>query len=740
MNLRSAYSAKATRLALAFVFTLLIPSAGRAQSLTGSANPPSGGAGVSYSYLTGSGFPAGAITGATVHFGTSCAAPQVASGPVAQVTTQGVLRRFQFLIPASIAPGAYKIWLSGTAGATPFNTLNTPSCSSIAVTSNVTGTASLGAAISGGLVTLVDATGRTATAITASDGTFVLDSSGLTPPYLVRVVTTTASGNFLAGTTLYSVSADANVGTRINVHVLSDLMLRSFYSAQGIDPDTAFASPLGADAAPTPLAVQALASLVIPASQLWLGNAGVNATAGAPANGAINLISSPFTAYPPGATPAGLDAVLHIITSEVLVSSTGASLAVTSIPGAVSLITFVNGTITETLTPTYPGGGAIVFNTTTTNTANGGSSSTEVFTGLALTPAQQSVVDGINASLAIFANIINTKGVALTGNDLLPVYAPDYLNDGLNASQDANRFAMRNAGLTVNSLKVFSVNSLNTNTNVADVNVAYDITSGGQNQTGHDFEVIFKNENGTWLQYGDQRIAQVNAISESRTSEGAFSGVTGISFQTDIFAGVNALTSFGVTSVTVSGGGNIWNGAASGTLTHGPTLIQNGQAYDQFFRLTQPLGFNLALLPPPETPFTFNLTTASSGNPTYTVKNGAFTTERIFIFANVNAGNGPLSSVVGKTLTYTWTLPTTYPIGQVSLFAHVLDGTSGPSTHDCEIDSTTQLGPTSTSGSITIPPNMSFCGLNTAIQQVEVFVEVDGVNGEDNIVLLSYPY
>ena len=262
MNLRSAYSAKTPHWALVFASILLIPSAGWAQSLTGSANPPSGGAGVSYSYLTGSGFPAGAITGATVHLGTNCAAPAIASGPVAQVTTQGVLRRFQFLIPASLAPGSYKIWLSGTAGATAFNTLNTPSCSTIAVTSNVTGTASLGAAIAGGMVTIVDATGRTANGTTASDGTFVLDSSGLTPPYLVRVITTTASGLFPVGTTLYSVSADANVGTRINVHVLSDLMVRSFYSAQGIDPDTAFASPLGADAAPTPTAVQALA--------LWL--------------------------------------------------------------------------------------------------------------------------------------------------------------------------------------------------------------------------------------------------------------------------------------------------------------------------------------------------------------------------------------------------------------------------------------------------------------------------------------
>ncbi len=744
MKLRSAYSSKTLAAVLMAASILLVPSAAWAQSLTASANPPSGGAGVSNSTLTGSGFAAGGITGATVHFGTSCLAPQVASGPVIQVTTQGILRRFQFLIPASLTPGTYKVWVSGTAGVTAFNTLNTPSCSTITVTANITGTASLGAAISGGIVTVMDATGRTATGTTASDGTFVLDSSGLTPPYLVRVVTITASGLFPAGTTLYSVSADANASTHINVHVLSDLMVRSFYSAQGIAPDTAFASPLGANAAPTPTAVQGLAQLVIPTVQLWLGRSGISATAGAPSNGALNLISSPFIAYPPGATPAGLDAVLHIITSEVLTSSTGTSVAVNSVTGSVSLITIVNGTITETITPTYPGGNAIVVNTTTTNTANGGATSSESFSGLALTPAQQSVVDAINAGLATFANIINTKGSALTGADLLPLYAPDFLNDGLNALQDANAFALENAGMfTVNSLKVFSLKSLDTVNNVADVLVAYDLTAGGQNQSGHDFEIIFKNEGGTWLQYGDQQITQVRSISESRTSEGKDSisiRQPGLYFQTDIGAFVNVLTSFGVTNITVSGGGSIWNGATSANLFQQPQLLQNGKTFDVFGRLSQAL--TLATIPPPGTTFTFNFTTGSSGSPTYKATNNAFTTERSVIFANVTAGNGPLSSVVGKTVTYTWPLPLTYAIGQVNLNAYIQDGVFGAATHSCSFSSTSQLGPTSTSGTLNIPADMSACGggLSGPIQQVSVFLEIGGVNGEDAIVDLTYPF
>jgi hypothetical protein len=113
-------------------------AAAQAQSLTPSANPPSGVAGVNDSYVTGSGFPAGTITGSSVIFGTTCAAPSVATAPVLQVAVEGVLRRFEFLIPATLATGTYYVWVTGTAGTTAFNTLNTPSCSKIQVTATTT--------------------------------------------------------------------------------------------------------------------------------------------------------------------------------------------------------------------------------------------------------------------------------------------------------------------------------------------------------------------------------------------------------------------------------------------------------------------------------------------------------------------------------------------------------------------------------------------------------------------------
>jgi hypothetical protein len=115
----------------------LSQSAVQAQSLTGSANPPSGLAGVNDSYLTGSGFPAGTITGATVSFSSTCGGAVITTGPVIQVAVEGVLRRFEFLIPASLKTGSYEVSVAGNAGTTAFNTAG-KSCSAISVTASST--------------------------------------------------------------------------------------------------------------------------------------------------------------------------------------------------------------------------------------------------------------------------------------------------------------------------------------------------------------------------------------------------------------------------------------------------------------------------------------------------------------------------------------------------------------------------------------------------------------------------
>lgn len=586
----------------------------------------------------------------------------------------------------------------------------------------VTGTASLGAPIAGASVTLKDANGNISTTTTASDGTFTLNSGGLAPPFLMQVVTTAASGSFPTGTTLYSVSADASATTHINVHVLTDFIVRSWYSAQGLNVDNAFGNPVASgNAPPSPLAVRIIATTAIQVMQLWLSGAGITATADAPSNGSTNLISSMFSA-----NNTGLDSVLHITTETVNPNN-----------GSISSVAVASGSITEAVTPTYSGG-TITVNTMTTDSSTGASTTGSVSAVLPTTSATQAAINGINSGLGAFQNTVNTKGSALTSTDLLPFYAGDYLNDGGNATDTATKTARQLAGVTINSLQIDSIKNLDVTNNIADVIVVASITAGTTTQT-NPTELFFKQEGSNWLLYGNQHVGQVFVTAQSRTAQGAPSLGPGVSHGTYIAAGVQ--TPHGVvTAARVSGGGNIWNGGATGTLTQGATISQNGQIFDNFFLLSQSLGSNVSQLPAAGTPFTLSLTTASSGSLQYTIPSNNFTTE-VIGFKGL-PGSGPLSSIVGKTVTYNWSLPTTYSIGQVNLSAYIYDGAATNSaTHSCSVGAG-NLPLTATSGSINFPTDMSACGLGAGvqIQQVNVFLEVSGVNGEDNLVALVYPY
>jgi len=124
--------------ALAVALVVLLAAAGHAQKLATYTNPPTGLAGVNNSYITGSGFPAGTITGATVSFAATCGGAVITTTPVTAVAVETPFRRFEFAIPASLKTGTYFVTVSGTAGSTAFNTASGPSCSEISVTATTT--------------------------------------------------------------------------------------------------------------------------------------------------------------------------------------------------------------------------------------------------------------------------------------------------------------------------------------------------------------------------------------------------------------------------------------------------------------------------------------------------------------------------------------------------------------------------------------------------------------------------
>ena len=76
-----------------------------------------------------------------------------------------------------------------------------------------------------------------------------------------------------AGSNLYSVSADSLVSTTINVTPLTDIITRSWYNAQGVSTDAAFAAPVTYPA-PNSTAVQDIQTTVQNVVGLWLTNAG----------------------------------------------------------------------------------------------------------------------------------------------------------------------------------------------------------------------------------------------------------------------------------------------------------------------------------------------------------------------------------------------------------------------------------------------------------------------------------
>ena len=97
--------------------------------------------------------------------------------------------------------------------------------------------------------------------------------------------------------TLYSVSADSNTSTTINITPLTDMIIRSWYTAQGASVDTAFTTP-AVNPPPTATDVKVISSVVLGIVQGWLQTSGVT-------TGNFNLISTPFTA-----NGNGVDAVL----------------------------------------------------------------------------------------------------------------------------------------------------------------------------------------------------------------------------------------------------------------------------------------------------------------------------------------------------------------------------------------------------------------------------------------------
>jgi hypothetical protein len=577
------------------------------------------------------------------------------------------LSAFIYYYPSS-APGHY------TANPRYFYNFGT---SGIIVMPGVIGVAATGQPLAATTVTLKDSSGAAKSAVTGSDGSYAIDTTGMTGPFMEQVTT---PGNVK----LYSVSADANAAMTVNVTPLTDVAVRMWYGVQNVAVDAAFGAPTGTNAAPSPASVSVLTNLVKNIVQLWLAKAAV------PASG-FSPITTPFAA-----DGTGLD---HVLSQTSVNQGTGH-------------VTITDGTTTQNTGLTYAGSNVTV---ATTTTGAGGTSSSSTTTVIPVSGGQQSAQSAIIAQLNAFALLVTSKGIALQASDLMPFLDASLLNDGLNRTQYATQFVSQAAGAVL-SFGAPQFKALDTAAGTADLLVTGSITQGGQTRT-QPLEFFFKSSGATWLIAGDRRPGAIGLSAEARTNQGAFAGTgSGPDINGDVQSPQGNLT-----GITITGGG-IWNGTS---LSKGATAVQGSLLLDHYFVNSGVLGQAVSA----GTPFTFAF--QGAGNPAnVTINLNSFTSELIHITSPTSSSIAAAN--VGSLLTVNWTLPATYPIAMVKFSVQAYNGNqTNPATLQCEVE--VPVGPTATSALPSIP---SICG-GAPVVEVNLNLTVIGVNGEQSVVVYA---
>ena len=548
----------------------------------------------------------------------------------------------------------------------------------------LSGTAASGKALAAATITLKDSAGHSRTATTANDGTYSFDTTGLTPPFLLLVTTTT-------NTTFYSVSADANARTTVNVTPLTDLIIRSWYDVQGVSMDAAFADP-GANPPPSPTTVAVIGTVVRNVVQLWMNQAGVTA-------GSFNLISTPFAA-----DGTGFDLVLDQTTVN---PSTGD-------------VTISGGGVTQNTTLTAAGGS---INVVTTTTGTNGTSTSSNTTVVPVQTAQQTAIDEITTAFNGFANAVNTKGASLAVSDLLPFLDPNGVWGGSTRSQWAAQAVYALAGKTI-SFSGIAIKSLDGTLTAADTIFQLSESKGGQTSTSPQ-EFYFKKVNGAWLLSGDNRIANVEVRAEMAMSQGSSTG-SQLILEANVDSPRSAPTITSLTSAAITGGP--WNANL---------LSYNGQKAAPWDNTLISDSFGINISNPSisgGTLFTVVVTPTSGPTVTYTQAVNAITTEAIRV-TNLTASS-MADAHPGTPLTVNWTLPKTFAIGQIKVGTVAYSGPlNDPSTVKCDdMGEQVVLGTASTTAQVTIPATCN----SVATAQAEIYLQVYGINGELSMVFYTF--
>ncbi len=625
----------------------------------------------------------------------------------------------------------------------------TPTPTSVASYS-LAGVAAVGDPLPAAAITLKDQNGTTKTATTGSDGSFSINITGLTSPFLLEAVS--ADGK----TTLFSAAVSPGAGNvTANVHPYTDLAVRAYYAAlNGSGAATVFNSVSSSTLLPAQTDLNNLSQTLGSALEPTLAADSVANPA------AFSIFSTPFNA-----NQTGFDLLLHD-TAYTPASSPGsaASYAIDT--------TNANGELVENGTVTA-GAGSIGVSNTVSNTPTGGtmttSSSSSAVNVSATTAQQQSdeqgAVAGIQTLWTNLANVVNTEGSALTTPDLAPFIDPNALDRGTNASafeqQLVQFFTQTTQTVSFQSVpEVYDFTEANGQTLIT-AEVLLSITangssygdylggiSGGDGRPGF---VYIKESDGSYRLYGDQSIANMDLDVQSSISynpSGTSNNGPSISinarapFATPPSSG--ALLGVGtVSNVTVANtngntllpnctGSQPYTLNQAGTLTlverqnNGQAVTNNGQ--ETFDVSACGEGFSIANPPPSGTQFLVTFNTPSGGSDSITAQIHSQTAE-LPNLVSIN-GQSPatflsthhVADVVGTALTLTWTLPATFQVESIDLEASPQDANGDTDPTD------TNVSPAATSGSApTIPATLQNGNSTTS---VNCGIQFFGANGE----------
>jgi len=182
-----------------------------------------------------------------------------------------------------------------TASSSYLGTVYTSNTATLTVTTSdaVMGTAAVGRALVGALITLKDGHGHTQTGLSDAQGRFMLSTAGMKGPFLLKA----DDGR---GRQMFGAAADAGVA---NIDTVTDLMLRAWYGSHGSTPEQGFADMAG-HPAPDAKSLQGLDRSFGSLLKEAMVSEGLDA-------GKFSLLSTPFNA-----DSTGFDAVLDHAQAE----------------------------------------------------------------------------------------------------------------------------------------------------------------------------------------------------------------------------------------------------------------------------------------------------------------------------------------------------------------------------------------------------------------------------------------